>query len=362
MWEARGYHAIDVHGVVHEPIGTVQRRARHPTVGASRVYLLAQVGCRAIRVALGLLAETVERVADEQLCLRRGVLGEPFEAGQEPPLRAPIELWDDDIAPALGGPQGYVGVHRVVVVLIVALRRDGEHGVWSYGLYGVVHRHDERVDHGAAELGYRGEALAIASVFGLVPHLLALLQGGVEIVVEVYAVHVVASQQVGNYCADPLPGLRHGGVVDPHHAVVFHETLRYPAVELAKLVAQSLLLIHAVGVYPRVKRHAAAMRLVDDPSQHVVGRCLAAIPRHVLAPRLIGRVVEGIGLGAHLEKHRVDVELLQRVEHLLVPCLLRSLCEAATGPVDAAYRGDPHGACLLAGHDEAWRLGCGALR
>ena len=213
-----------------------------------------------------------------------------------------------------------------------------------------MHRGDERVDHGTAEIGDGRERLSEAAVFGFVPHLLAFDERRVEIIVEMDAVDIVFPQQVSNDVADALASLRHGGVVDAYHAVVFDKILGNLRVELREPSVGPLLLVHAVWVDPCMKRHASAVRLVDNPFEHIIRRCLAPIPRDILAPRLIRRVVERVSFRAYLEIDGIDIELLQRVEHLVIPCFLRGLCEVLSRPVDATDGSDPYGAHLPWGH------------
>ena len=82
----------------------------------------------------------------------------------------------------------------------------------------------------------------------------------------------------------------------------------------------------AIGVYPRMKLHSAAVTLLYHPCHWVpVGRwCLALHSGEVTAPRLNLTLVEGVTFAAHLEDDGVGAILFQLVElmgeHLLYFC------------------------------------------
>ena len=199
---------------------------------------------------------------------------------------------------------------------------------------------DEQIDVVAPPVSLIGKIFSIAGEGSVVVKLYSGLGIGVEVIVNVDAVHVVARHDVRHHQADVLPALRQGGVEEELVAVGDEPF----GVYIINMIGRQLVLgrvPHAVRVYPGVQLHAALVAFVYHELQGIpirVGR-LSLHPRQVAAPRLQARGVERIGLRAYLEEDGVDARLLQGVELVdqrLLHFLRRHTFELA---VDGLYPG-----------------------
>ena len=243
----------------------------------------------------------------------------------------PVDLRHEIVHPAVVDPKEHVGIKVIVVLQPLCLRAgqvcaffdvminaEGRHAEFHPRLHGVdaVAEHlDKSIDIVAPPIVDVGNAVAMRGVG------LGIGNGeprhgvGVEVVVDVQPVHVVAAHDVGGDGTDILAVLRHAGV-EENEVVVFEEAFRVLHVGVRRRQLRSALRLGTERVDPRVQLHAALMAFVHHPRQRVpIGRgALSLPPREVAAPRFVGRLVKGVGLAAHLEHHGVHPALLQRVQ------------------------------------------------
>ena len=188
----------------------------------------------------------------------------------------------------------------------------------------------------------RGVALLIREVQLIA--LRGLLGIGVEVVVNVEAIHRIALQHIAK---DSQRVLRRAGL-----ARVYPQLLAI-ALDPARLRTRQMLrafgalrieLARAVGIEPSVEFDSRAMRLFDPVRQRVVAWAFALGTAEVLAPGFEPAVIERVGTGAHLQDEGVQAQLAcpcHRGAHL---SLLLGVCQAlAAGPIDIGHRGHPGG-------------------
>ena len=138
----------------------------------------------------------------------------------------PVYLGHAVVHPSLTVPQQDVSIQVVVVLQAVraaALRvallvtvdakgRDAHLDPRLHVVHGLVQLLDKEVDVLAPPVATVGNALVIGTVLGIVGNLHAWHRIGIEIVVNVQAVDVVAPHNVAHNLADVVPALRQGGV------------------------------------------------------------------------------------------------------------------------------------------------------
>ena len=165
---------------------------------------------------------------------------------------------------------------------------------------------DEGIDIGTTPVA-SVHALTIACVGGIVGDGHASLGVGVEVVIDVQSVHVVAAEDVACHMADVGTVLRDAGVEDHQTAVL----------ETAFGVTHGIVLggqgrgtcrLGTVGVDPGMDLHATLVALFHHPGQGIpVGvRGKSLLPGEVAAPGLQAALIEGIALGTYLEEDGID--------------------------------------------------------
>ncbi len=269
----------------------------------------------------------------------------------------PVELGQLIVDPAAARPQQYVGVEVVVVLQTrrgaarrvcggVAPDAEGAYPEYHPGLgggYHVVYLLNEQVDVATAPVGQL-HAFAVAAEGGAVVKAHALDGIGVEVVVEVYAVDIVAGHDIAHHRGDMVAVGRLAGV-EVQSPVVPHRALGMAAGYVPGRHALAAGGRDAVGVEPGVQLHAAGVGLVDDKLQRVpCRRRRLASGTEIAAPWLEPRGIEGVGLRAHLEDDGVDAGGLQRVELRAQVCLVGG--GGAAGIVVAVYGLEPRSAEL----------------
>lgn len=240
----------------------------------------------------------------------------------------PIELRHHVVHPAVACPESNIGIE-------VAIVGEGV-GVAAVGVFFLVAPHPKRTD-AEAHPGLGGcdcvvevadeevhvftapivERLPVAVFFERfrVGKFLPFDRVGVEIVVHVHGVDVVAVDYVAHHRADKCAVFGESGV-EIELLAIAQESLGVLVVEV--ILGEHFLVVgcNAVGVEPCVEFHAASVALVHHEFQRVPlrlgGYTLCA--RKEAAPRLDFRLVESIGLRTHLEYHGVHSGSLQLVE------------------------------------------------
>ena len=110
-----------------------------------------------------------------------------------------------------------------------------------------------------------------------------------------------------------------------------------------------------IGIDPSVEFHTAGVALVDDEAQRVprgVGR-FALLTGEVLTPGLVGALVEGITLSAHLEDNRVAAQTVEECDTIAEE--LTCLFARERSVIAAVDRREPSAAELTL----HWLLGVG---
>ena len=159
------------------------------------------------------------------------------------------------------------------------------------------------------------DAVVIQTELLIVGDILALYGIGIEIVVHVDAVDIVACDDILGDLADIIAILGHTGIED-EHIVVGEATHWLPRGDMIGGQLLGGLRLGAIGIDPGVELHTAIVALGNHPLKGIPVRLwrLALLPGEETAPRLELALVEGIALRTHLEDDNIDTILLQLVE------------------------------------------------
>ena len=202
---------------------------------------------------------------------------------------------------------------------------------------------DEHVDVVPAPVTDVLEPLAVRLERGAVGERLAGQRIGVEVVVQVHAVDVVAVHDVQDDLRGQVAYLRQARV-EPQRAAV----AVYPVRVQPRLAARGELLAvglraGAVGIEPGVEFQPAFVRLGDEEGQRVIAGVAALVAGEVLRPGLVRGAVERVGRGTDLDVDGVEVQLLGHVEQVAVlRLLLGGRKTLLVRPVAVVDRRDPH--------------------
>ena len=243
----------------------------------------------------------------------------------------PIELRHVVVHPALVDPVEHVGIQVVVVlqaarigarqaaahlcVVVDAERTDTELDPRLGGTDAFVQHLDEGIDVVTPPFTDVAETIAVALESSLVGDGHACHGIGVEIVVDMEPVDVVAADDVGHYLTDVTVVLGQARV-EENQSVVLKEAVGILHIGVHHGQLGGALRLGPERVDPGVQLHAPAVTLLNHPLQGVpigVGS-LALLPCQETAPRLVGRVVESVGLATYLEDDRIDAALLHHIE------------------------------------------------
>ena len=282
-------------------------------------------------LGVGVLHGVRHRLADEERT-PLAMLGPPVNKHGIVGYRMaylPVNLRDIVVYPTFACPKQHVGVKVVVVlqaaglasqrvarvVAVDAERRHAELDPRLQSAHRFVYLADEQVDVATPPVADVVEAATIAGKAGRVGELHPFRGIGIEVVVHVDGIDIVARHNVAHHLADVITALRQGRV-EEQLVAVGKEPLGVAVVDVLRrqLVGQRRL--HPIRVDPGMKLHAALVALVYHELHGVpIGlRCLPLYPRQVTAPGLKLRGIERVGLGAHLEDDGIDARLLQGVE------------------------------------------------
>ncbi len=173
---------------------------------------------------------------------------------------------------------------------------------------------------------------------------------GVEVVVEVDAVDVVAVHHVHDQVGDERPYLRQARVV-VEAAVLAHDPVRVlPGRVGGGEALEAAALAHPEGVEPRVQGEVALVRLGDGERERVVSGVPPLRPREPARPGLVRRRPHGVRSGTYLEDHRVEVQADGQVEPSPQLGLLAGDAQPRSRrPVDVLHARDPHRAEVVLG-------------
>ena len=282
----------------------------------------------------------------------------------------PVELGHAVVDPSVVHPFEHVGIEFVVVlqsagraavgvrpfVAVDAEGRDAKLHPRFNAVDLLAEGLDEDIDIVAAPVGNGGKLASVAVVGGLVGDGDARHGIGIEVVVDMEAIDVIAADDIADDAEDVVAVLALAGVEDLE-SVIVEDALGMGHGDVVDGQLARVLRLRTIGIDPGVELHAAAVTLVDHPLQRVpIGRGRRALATgQEAAPRLVAARVEGVALGAHLEDNGVDAVFLQLVELIGQRALHLLGAEAKKLAVDAL---DPSAAKLalrtaLLGHQLA---------
>ena len=195
-----------------------------------------------------------------------------------------------------------------------------------------MHRLDEDVHAATTEVSKVGTTVRIEAHLwsiglegGDVVELLASHRIGIEVVVHMDGIHVVALHDVNHHRANPRTALGQSGIeVEPF--VKDDEILGMLPVKVIARKVEVLRHIHAVRIDPGVELHAALVAKADQVFHRVPFRlwCLALLARQKTAPGLIAAAIERITFWTHLEDDGIEARLVKGLDELrkvLAACL-----------------------------------------
>ena len=239
----------------------------------------------------------------------------------------PVELGDVVVDPPLTYPFEDVGIEVVVVLQSVGgaargvaahVAIDAERGHAELhprldAADGLEHVADEEVDILPAPVA-DAQSVTILGIGVAIGNGQSLNGIGIEVVVDVDAVDVVALHDVGHHLTDVLAILRHSGVEEPQ-PIVLEEAVGMLQ-EVGTGERGRTLRLGTERIDPGVQFHASLVALLHHPGQRVpIGfGHLALHTRQKAAPGFHVTLVEGIALGTHLEEDGVDARTLQFVK------------------------------------------------
>ena len=186
---------------------------------------------------------------------------------------------------------------------------------------GVLQHLDEEVHVVASPIVAVGDAVAVCLVGLLVGNLHACGRIGVEIVIDVKAVHVIAAHDVGGDGADVGSVFVHTGVkeIEP---VILKETLGVFGILVRHCQLLCAFCLGSKGIDPCVEFHTSLVTLLNHPLQGIpVGiRGRALSPGEEATPRFFFRGIERIAFDSDLKDDGVDATALEFVK--LIPQIL----------------------------------------
>ena len=213
----------------------------------------------------------------------------------------PINLGNTVVYPALVYPQHHVGIQLVVVLqtvgiaavgvaLLVAIDAKGRHAELHPRLRvanGLIELSDKLVDIVAAPVVAVGKAIGVGLEVGSIGDGDTSDGIGIEIVVDMQSVDIVALQNVAHHIADIVAVLLQRRV-EQRQPVVLEATLGMALYHVVGSIGVGHLRLGTIGIDPRVQFHAALVALGNHPSQGVpVGLgSLSLLTGQIVAPRL----------------------------------------------------------------------------
>ena len=166
---------------------------------------------------------------------------------------------------------------------------------------------------------------------------------GIEVIVHMDTIHIIAAHDITGYLADIVTILRNTRVQDKE-LVVGKAVHRLTHSDMHRRELTRALGLCPIGIDPCMKFHPALVTLINHPLQGIpVGfGCYALGACQETAPRLNLTLVKGITLRTDLEDNHIDAVLLQLIE-LIGQRLLHLHCTHTLKlSVDALYPGTTH--------------------
>lgn len=323
-------HAVHVGQLAHEPYFVVELG------GVGRVAsILGNVGF-VHRFAHGLSIIHVPAI---------GVLIPPvaqLQVACNLVLKLPIELWHHVVDPALGGPFEAVGIEGVIAFQAVGVAAIGvarlvapnakwanaQSHPWFHLLNGVVQHLDEQVNIVSSPVAPVAPPLPILGKTATIGKVGSFHRIGVEVVVHVKGVDVVACQQVAHHLIDKIATLGQGRVEVDFAVGIFHKPFGVFIVDVP--CGRSVFAAggHAIGVDPCVQLHASLVALLNHELQRVPqwSGGFSCFSRYPSAPWFELTGIGSVGLGAYLPNdgiHACTFELVELLDEV-VACFLDS--------------------------------------
>ena len=310
---------------------------------------------RILRV--GILYRIHYRLADKQRTVLRMLcppLHQSFIVGSRMSY-LPIHLRYVIINPAFACPQKYVGIQIIIILqtvcgaaqrvaALIAVDTERTHAELHPGFQSadrLMYFLNENIHITAAPVRLIAETAAIACKAGIIREILSLDRIGIEIIVHVNGIHIIARHDVGYHLTDMIAafGKRR---VEVKLVAIRHEPLRMRIINMdgRKLVLQRSL--YPIRINPSMKLHAPLVALLNHKLHRVPIRFrgFALHTCQETAPRFVLRSIQRIGFGTHLKNNGIDTCTLQGVQ-LIYQDLLQPVGRYATEL--SVYRLNPCG-------------------
>ena len=240
----------------------------------------------------------------------------------------PINLRNVVVHPTLTHPFQHIGIEVVIVleaccgtsfrvgslIAIDAERRDTElhPRLCPANLY--THLFHELVDVFSAP---------IVAVHSVPIHIIGSVVGngnashriGIEIVVHMYAIHIISAHNIASHLAD-IVAILGDSRVEEEQAIVVEETFRMASILMIRSQCRRSLCLGAIRINPCMQLHTSCMTLFNHPLQRVPIRVRrkALLTGQITTPRLQLTGIERIAFHSNLEENGIDAVLLKVVE------------------------------------------------
>ncbi len=174
---------------------------------------------------------------------------------------------------------------------------------------------DELIDVVSPPVCYIVKTSLVGKEILTVWHIYSRHRIGIEVVVDMYAIHIVMIEYVfyDHACIETV--LWKCGVEDVE-PVIFEDTFGVADGRMVGSQFLGKLVFGTVWFNPCVALHLAAMALLHHPGQRIpaVRGRESLRAREVARPRLVRRAVKGIAFSSHLEEDGIDTAPLQAVK------------------------------------------------
>ena len=241
----------------------------------------------------------------------------------------PIELWHHIVHPTLVHPIEHIGIKVVIVlqtarfaswnvassreVMIDAEGRNPKFHPRFHAVHCVVEHLHKGVYIISAPLCFVLNSIAIGLISSIILNHLTSCWIGVEIIVDVQAVYIIATHDVGCNFANVALIFHHTRIKN-QQSIIAKEAFRIFEIRVRSSQFVRTFCLRTKGINPCVQLHATIVTLINHPSQRIPTWVATLLSGEEFAPRFKRTLIKCIGFGAHLKHHRIDATSLQHIE------------------------------------------------
>ena len=276
----------------------------------------------------------------------------------------PIDLGHTIVKPAVIHPQQHIGIKVVIILQTIGIAANWRIALVTIDAKGrdtdfhprlglmdrLIELFNKEVHVIATPVALVLDTVGVILKEFIVRNTLPLNRIGIEVIIHMDTIHIVAAHDITGYLADIVAIFRNTGVQDKE-LVVGKAVHRLTHSDMHRRELTRALGLCPIGIDPCMQFHPALVTLINHPLQGIpVGfGCYALGACQETAPRLNLTLVKGITLRTDLKDNHVDAVLLQLIE-LIGQRLLHLHCTHALElSVDALYPGTTHLTFLSSG-------------